>query len=174
MHNEETYDDDDDNNDEFKHSDAKAEHMSGHDDLDIASFSGTMNNTIADKKWGEIYMPHRVWCLVPTLWPKKMDTMKVIALTWGKFCDQLIFVVDQEFGASAPDTYYNATILKINCEYRQSTPDRNIWEKVWKMWYHIGVSVFFPPLQVQIREGRRSKRNFFKKKFSVPSPFFFF
>ncbi|ETO36008.1 hypothetical protein RFI_01054 [Reticulomyxa filosa] len=93
---------------------------------------------IVDKEWGEIYTPHRVWCLVPTLWPKKMDSMKWIAQTWGKFCDQLIFVIDEEFGVNAPYVYYGATILKIKCEYRQSTPDRNIWEKVWKMWHHIG------------------------------------
>ena len=33
---------------------------------------------------------------------------------------------------------FNATVLKLTFDHPQSTKDRNIWEKVWKMWYHIG------------------------------------
>lgn len=32
---------------------------------------------IEDKPWGEIYNPIRVWCVVPTLWPKKKFVMEV-------------------------------------------------------------------------------------------------
>ena len=32
---------------------------------------------IEDKPWGEIYDPVRVWCVVPTLWPKKKFVMEV-------------------------------------------------------------------------------------------------
>lgn len=39
---------------------------------------------------------------------------------------------------STPDTFYNATILKLSLDHRQSSGDRNIWEKVWKMFYHMG------------------------------------
>lgn len=33
---------------------------------------------IEDKVWGQTYSPVRVICMVPTLWPKKKYTMKVM------------------------------------------------------------------------------------------------
>ena len=61
---------------------------------------------------------------------------QAIAATWGARCDGLFFVIDDE--VSAPDTLLNATILKLRFEHAQSTKDRNIWEKVWRMWAHVG------------------------------------
>merc|ERR1712048_134518 len=68
--------------------------------------------------------------------PKKKFVMEAIAQTWGARCDKLFFVIDDE--VPAPDTLFNATILKLTFDHKQSTKDRNIWEKVWKMWYHVG------------------------------------
>ena len=48
----------------------------------------------------------------------------------------MFFVIDDQ--VAAPDTVYNATILRLAFDHKQSTKDRNIWEKVWKMWAHIG------------------------------------
>eukprot|EP01084_Bolivina_argentea_P072737 132052_1 len=84
---------------------------------------------IKDKPWGAKYDTPRVVCLVPTLWPKKKFVMEAIAQTWGARCDKLFFVIDDE--VAAPDTLYNARILKLKFDHKQSTKHRNSWEKVW-------------------------------------------
>ena len=32
---------------------------------------------VEEKKWGEIYSPLRIWCMVPTLYPRNEKNMKV-------------------------------------------------------------------------------------------------
>ena len=34
-------------------------------------------NPISEKHWGHIYSPSRIWCLVPSLYPRNADNMRV-------------------------------------------------------------------------------------------------
>merc|ERR1719334_710225 len=71
--------------------------------------------------------------------------MKAIAKTWGQFC-KLVFVVDDKLAiprqvvSELNAMTKNVEILALsNLQFVQSSMERNIWDKVWKMWWHIFV-----------------------------------
>eukprot|EP01084_Bolivina_argentea_P298354 514125_1 len=102
------------------------------------------NNPIKEESWGNIYTPSRIWCLVPTLYPRNSKNMHAISQTWGRHCTKVIFVLDDKL--PIPKDLYielnqhanNVELLQLtNLQFPQSSTKRNIWDKVWKMWYYI-------------------------------------
>eukprot|EP00485_Elphidium_margaritaceum_P003030 CAMPEP_0202707494 /NCGR_PEP_ID=MMETSP1385-20130828/19833_1 /ASSEMBLY_ACC=CAM_ASM_000861 /TAXON_ID=933848 /ORGANISM="Elphidium margaritaceum" /LENGTH=67 /DNA_ID=CAMNT_0049366233 /DNA_START=92 /DNA_END=291 /DNA_ORIENTATION=+ len=50
----------------------------GHPDSDPHSIP-ISQAIVEEKKWGETYEPSRIWCLVPTLYPRNTENMKAIS-----------------------------------------------------------------------------------------------
>ena len=78
----------------------------------------------------------RIFCAIPTAWPR--DEFRVVALekTWGRHCDFLKFAVSQR----EYDSYHLAQrddsnkFLVVDMINDIDPTKRNIWEKSWKMW----------------------------------------
>ena len=70
---------------------------------------------------------------------------EAISTTWGRHCTKLIFVIDDKIKISSEfldelneNGSNNVELLQLeNLLNVQSSLERNIWEKVWKMWYYI-------------------------------------
>jgi hypothetical protein len=78
----------------------------------------------------------KIFCVIPTAWPR--DEFRAVALeaTWGKHCDFLKFAV-----AKSEHAAYHlgqredaAKFLVVDTANDQDPNKRNIWEKSWRMW----------------------------------------
>ena len=88
-----------------------------------------------DKAWGHIY-PSRVWCSVLTMWPERRHGIEMVIDTWAPLCDRIVFVVDNS--TKTPEYDLGFEFLKLPLLTPQSEDARNIWDKSWRTWRHVG------------------------------------
>ena len=78
----------------------------------------------------------KIFCVIPTAWPR--DEFRVVALeaTWGKHCDFLKFAVAKSEHAAyhLEQREDAAKFLVVDTVNDQDPNKRNIWEKSWRMW----------------------------------------
>ena len=93
---------------------------------------------------------HRMYCMVPSMYPKKVEQWKAIMETWGKQCDVLRFFVEAHPDTPHEYKFMGKTIPIIhlnmvrNDAYKKKQPPcndgmpcRHIWEKVWRAWVYV-------------------------------------
>jgi len=90
------------------------------------------------RPWGSVFGPNRVACYVPTVYPDKKWQIKAISDTWGVLCDKLYWVVTPE--NDPPPTIEGGETLVLKVFRSGKLNDRNIWEKMWRLWYHIATT----------------------------------
>lgn len=92
------------------------------------------------KPWGTVFSPNRITCLVPTVWPKQIKLLKSLAATWGALCDHLYFVISADNNPPATIEGVETIIVKMKRSGSGDVGQRNIWEKMWRLWYLLGTS----------------------------------
>jgi len=90
------------------------------------------------KPWGHVYTPNRIMCTVPSLYPGKEETWKLIMETWGQLCDVVYFVVKDS--DDVPEEMFGGKLMRIKMKRTTDPSARNIWEKVWNTWLHIATT----------------------------------
>lgn len=84
------------------------------------------------KPWGHKYS-NKLMCMIVTMWPEKKEKMTMIDSTYGEGCDKLVWVVDA--ASNPPKSYANHDFYAINMSRPEN--QRNIWEKVHRMWSNV-------------------------------------
>ena len=81
-------------------------------------------------------MHPRIFCAIPTAWPRDEYRFNALEKTWTKHCDVIKFVV----GTKTYEKYnlathkYAAKFLHVPVTRTEDPKVRNIWEKSWRMW----------------------------------------
>jgi glycoprotein-N-acetylgalactosamine 3-beta-galactosyltransferase len=81
-------------------------------------------------------MHPRIFCAIPTAWPRDEYRFNALEETWTKHCDVIKFVV----GTKTYEKYnlathkYAAKFLHVPVTRTEDPKVRNIWEKSWRMW----------------------------------------
>jgi hypothetical protein len=78
----------------------------------------------------------RIFCAIPTAWPRDEFRIEVLFKTWARHCDVIKFIVGKptyEKYKLATHKYANV-FLHVNVTRTEDPTKRNIWEKSWRMW----------------------------------------
>ena len=91
-------------------------------------------------EWSKTYGPLRVWCFVLALYDE--EELMIIQETWGRFCDKLLFVVDEKADQNILQNEARDSKLDEIMPIKTRVADdgakkKDLWEKVWKFFVEL-------------------------------------